>query len=108
MQDAVVNRRRNQAGQAFEDSLLSYPVVAHPLTAQTEDTYSLAQPPESIPAQKLIDIGFSLVDEAASGRKSPLLDRLREAQRTMVAQATLASLLTTGTPSAPGSQVPSI
>ena len=60
------------------------------------------------PAQRLIDIGFSLVDEAANGRKSPLLDRLREAQRTMAAQATLASLLTTGTPSATGSQAPSM
>ncbi len=73
-----------------------------------EGTYTLARPPESIPAQRLIDIGFSLVDETANGRKSPLLDRLREAQRTMAAQATLATLLTTGTPSATGSQVPSI
>lgn len=87
--------------------------LVHRLENAVEDTFSLARPPESIPAQMLIDIGFSLVDDASCGRKSPLLDRLREAQRSMAAQSTLASLLsgdiTSGhAPSGAGSQVPSM
>jgi len=69
-------------------------------------SYSLARPPEQIPADRLVELGFELVDETSDGRRSALLARLRDAQRQLAAQATLASLARAPALAA-GDQVPS-
>lgn len=58
-----------------------------------EGAVSLARPPEQIHGDRLMEIAFSLADGAGTGRQSPLLKRLREAQINLARQATLASLL---------------
>jgi len=58
-----------------------------------QEEYSLACPPEQISADRLIDIGFSMVDEGGVGRQSELVTRLREVQKSLAQQTTLASLL---------------
>jgi membrane protein len=52
----------------------------------------LARPPDQITADQLIEIGFHLVDEGA-GERSSLLDQLRDAQRSLAAESTLATLV---------------
>jgi len=54
---------------------------------------TLARPPESISADRLIQIGFELVDEGRPERRTPLVERLRAAQREVASRATLATLL---------------
>jgi membrane protein len=56
---------------------------------------SLARPPERITAEELIEVGFALVDEGGIERKPAILLQLRDAQRALAAQATLAALLPT-------------
>jgi len=70
-----------------------------------EASVSLAQPPDRISADRLIEIGYALVDEAGVGRQSALLQRLREAQKSLAQQATLASLLPATSPVGPVNQV---
>lgn len=57
-----------------------------------ESTVYLARPPDQITGDQLMEIGFRLADEAA-GERSSLLARLRQAQRSLAAQTTLASLV---------------
>lgn len=57
---------------------------------------SLACPPENVSAQELIELGYAMVDQGQTGRRSPFLARLRAAQTTMAGKATLASLLKQG------------
>jgi len=52
----------------------------------------LARPPDRIAAAELIEIGFAMVDEAQGRGHSAILDRLREAQRSLMSSTTLASL----------------
>jgi membrane protein len=52
----------------------------------------LARPAEQIGADQLMDLGFSLVDEAGVGRRPALMDRLREAQKAVAAKLTLAAV----------------
>jgi YihY family inner membrane protein len=54
---------------------------------------SLARPPEQIPADRLIEIGYCLVDEGGVGRQSSLVIRLREAQKRLAQTTTLAGLI---------------
>jgi len=54
---------------------------------------ALARPPEQVSADRLIEIGYSLVDEGRVGRQSRLIEMLRDAQKRLAGQATLASLL---------------
>ena len=56
------------------------------------DAFTLARPPEQISASELIDIGYQLIDGATAARRSPLVDRLRSAQRRLAAETTLATL----------------
>ncbi|MEE8156392.1 MAG: YhjD/YihY/BrkB family envelope integrity protein [Phycisphaerales bacterium] len=56
-------------------------------------TVTLAQPPEQVSADRLIEIGFAMVDEVGSGRRSAIVQRLREAQRQLAGQVTLAALV---------------
>jgi membrane protein len=58
-----------------------------------ERAVTLARPPEQICAARLIEIGYSLVDEGARGRQSWLVQRLRQAQRRLAERATLATTL---------------
>ena len=61
---------------------------------ETEDNaVTLARPPEQVTAEELIEIGFQLVDGASSSQKSPLVERLRSAQRSLASQTTLANLI---------------
>jgi DNA-binding IscR family transcriptional regulator len=76
---------------------------------ETEDrAVTLARPGEQICADRLIEIGYSMVDEGSRGRESRLVQRLREAQKRLAAQTTLASLLPkpVPAPTAGGDQVP--
>lgn len=54
---------------------------------------SLARPPEQVAARDLIEIGFSLVDEGDASGRSHLFERLRQAQKTLASEMTLASLV---------------
>jgi DNA-binding IscR family transcriptional regulator len=54
---------------------------------------SLARPPEQISADKLVEIGYSLVDEGGVGRQSAFVQLLRDAQTRLARQATLATML---------------
>ena len=66
---------------------------------------SLARPPERIAASELIDVGFALVDEGGIERKPAILLQLRDAQRSLAAQATLAGLLPAQPPATAGDKV---
>jgi membrane protein len=52
---------------------------------------SLARPPDKITADELIELGYKIVDEGV-GEQSSFLKRLREVQRTIAAESTLAML----------------
>lgn len=67
--------------------------VLHRVDGMAGEAVTLAQSPDKINADRLIEIGYALVDEAGVGRQSAMMGRLREAQRTLARQATLASLL---------------
>lgn len=53
---------------------------------------TLARPPEQIPADQLIEIGFRMVDEGGADNRPALLDHLRDAQKNVARKATLATL----------------
>ena len=63
--------------------------------ANQDQAVSLAQPPNQLAADRLIQVGFHMADEASSGRRSVLTDRLRQAQRELIAKTTLANLTST-------------
>jgi hypothetical protein len=54
---------------------------------------SLACPPQNVSAQELIELGYEIVDQGQTGRRSPFLERLRAAQTAVAGKATLATLL---------------
>lgn len=58
-----------------------------------KQTVTLAQPPEQISADQLINVGFEMADSTGDGRRCSMLERLRDTQRKLAAQATLASLV---------------
>lgn len=58
-----------------------------------ETSVTLALPPDQVPAGRMLEVGYALVDEGGVGRVSPLVTRLREVQKRLVERATLASLL---------------
>jgi membrane protein len=64
----------------------------HRLDAEGEGV-CLARPPDQIRAEPLMEIGFQLVDESGQGRQSGVFERLREAQRSVMAEVTLATLV---------------
>ena len=59
--------------------------------ARPEEAFALAQPPDQIAADRLLDVGYQMV-ETTPGPRLPLVDQLREAQRAVAARSTLASL----------------
>lgn len=58
-----------------------------------EYAIALAMPPENISGERLLEIGYALVDEGGVGRVSPLVERLREVQKRLAGETTLAALL---------------
>ncbi len=64
-----------------------------------QGSLALARPAQSIRAEQLIEVGFHLADQGGSGRRSAIIERLREAQRRLVANTTLANLLLADHPS---------
>lgn len=66
--------------------------VLHRLERE-EATVSLARPPEQISGDLLVEVGYALADTLSRGQRPALLDRLREAQKKLAGEATLASLL---------------
>jgi DNA-binding IscR family transcriptional regulator len=52
---------------------------------------SLARPPDQVSADELIEIGYRLADEGVE-RRSALIERLRDAQKSLAGQITLANL----------------
>ena len=67
---------------------------------ERNDGYSMARPPEQVTASELMDVAFELVDDSSVRCANPLLERLREAQRALAAETTLAGLA--GPKDAPG------
>ena len=65
---------------------------------RVDGAVALARPPEQVSADQLIEIGFGMVDDGRVGRRSALADRLRQAQKSLAAQATLAALAPPGPP----------
>lgn len=59
-----------------------------------DQAVTLARPPEEISADKLLELGYKLADEARSGRPGRFIDRLREAQLELAAGSTMAQLAT--------------
>ncbi len=56
---------------------------------------ALARSPQEVGADQLIEIGFRMVDEGSVGRRPALLHQLREVQKSLAGQVTLATLATT-------------
>ena len=55
---------------------------------------TLACPPENVPVQRLIEVGYAMVDEGQeTARRSAFLQRLRDCQQELAARATLATLV---------------
>jgi len=66
--------------------------VVHHL-ARSDDSVTLARPPEQIPADKVLDVGYALAEPAPGAQAMAFLERLREVQRRLAADQTLAGLL---------------
>jgi membrane protein len=81
----------NEAGVELMLDRLASAGFVHQLD-DTDGAVVLARPPDRIPATELIEIGFAMVDEARGGGRSAILDRLREAQRSLMTSTTLANL----------------
>ena len=54
--------------------------------------YVLARPPEQVSAGELMDVAFELVDDTSIRCDNPLLERLRDAQRRLIGETTLAGM----------------
>jgi hypothetical protein len=62
--------------------------------------------PDQIAAERLIALGYELVDEGRSAHHSRFVQRLREAQQKVASQATLGSLLQPAPAAVPADHVP--
>jgi hypothetical protein len=67
-----------------------------------EQHVTLARPPDQVSGETLLEIGYDMVDEGGVGRISTIVGRLREVQKRLARQATLASLLPAEVPAAGG------
>ncbi len=59
-----------------------------------DGSVALAQPPDQVSADELIEIGYHMADEGTTGARSVIIQRLREAQKKLAGQITLAKLAT--------------
>ena len=83
-----------EATVALRLSRLEEEELVHRLV-RPEDAVSLSRPPEQISGGQLLEIGYQLVQEATPG---PLLSRLREAQKAVLSESTLATLVLNAPP----------
>jgi DNA-binding IscR family transcriptional regulator len=60
---------------------------------QEDGAVALARPAEAITGDQLMEIAFEVVDDAGGADQPALLRRLREAQRRLAAETTLADLV---------------
>lgn len=114
------------AAERFHDSRITLPREAAEFTGIEEETVramierlvaaghlhrldrddgavTLARPPEQISADALIEIGFAMVDDVGADQRGSILRRLRDAQRQLAGQLTLAALTaSTHTPATAG------
>ena len=67
--------------------------ILHSIDGETT-LVSLAMPPKKIRVEQLLEIGFDLVYEPLGNHRSEFVWRLREAQRQLARQTTLATLVT--------------
>lgn len=61
-----------------------------------DQAVALARPPEEITADKLLELGYKLADQARSGRPGSFIDRLRGAQLQLASGSTMAQLSAEG------------
>lgn len=61
-----------------------------------DQAVALARPPEEIGADKLLELGYKLADEARTARPGTFVDRLRSAQLQLASGSTMAQLSTEG------------
>ena len=59
---------------------------------ERNDGYVMARPPEQVAASDLMDVAFELVDDTSVRYATPLLAKLRDAQRRLAAETTLDGL----------------
>jgi len=59
---------------------------------ERDDSFALARPPEQLEASELMEVAFELVDDTAYKVRTPMLERLREAQKSLAKHTTLAGL----------------
>ncbi len=69
--------------------------VIHQLDGD-DRSVALAMPPDQINADRLLDVGFRLVDANDLARRSPMIDELRAAQSSLLKKVTLATLAAPG------------
>jgi membrane protein len=75
--------------------MIEYLIVAGILHRLDRDdgAVALARPPDQVSADELIEVGYRLADEGVE-RRSALIERLRDAQKSLAGKVTLAALAT--------------
>ncbi len=57
-----------------------------------DGSIAMARPPDQISAEELLEIGYRMCDESEAARSSTIIRRLRDAQKSLAGQITLAKL----------------
>jgi len=57
-----------------------------------DGSIAMARPPDQISAEELLEIGYRMCDESEAARSSPIIQRLRDAQKGLAGQITLDKL----------------
>ncbi len=65
--------------------------IVHRLDRE-DGAIAMARPPDQVSAEELLEIGYRMCDESEAARSSTIIRRLREAQKGLAAQITLAKL----------------
>ncbi len=64
----------------------------HRVDSGTDNTFALSRPPESVPADALLEIGFALVERHPVSESTDIVERLRQVQKRLASELTLATL----------------
>ncbi len=94
--DSVTARRITESSTLPEPTVLRMIerlVEAKLIHRVSDGAVTLARPPEEIRGDQIVELGYELLDESERGRKYNVVNRLRESQRELAADFTLASLL---------------
>ena len=59
---------------------------------QGDGSVAMARPPDQVSADEVIEIGYRMCDESEASRGSAIIQRLRDAQKSLAGQTTLAKL----------------